>query len=101
VKLVHLVGFIIKKSCIVFVFTCTVVVLNCFVMYGCVCMCGFCNVCVLVMCILAPLATLTEIFPCFFLICKANARVKLAKTRQGQHSSQLVVICVVLCIVCV
>jgi hypothetical protein len=24
--------------------------------------------------------TLTEVFPCFFLSCKANARVKLAKT---------------------
>jgi len=34
------------------VFTCIVVVLNCFVIgYGC--MCGFCNVCVLVICILA------------------------------------------------
>jgi len=45
-------------------------------------------------------ATLTEVFPCFFLSCKANARVYLAKTRQGPHSSQLVN-CVVLCIVCV
>ena len=32
---------------------------------------------------------------CFFLSCKANARVKLAKTGHGQHSSTLVVICVV------
>jgi len=39
--------------------------------------------------------TLTEVFPCFFLSCKANARVKLAKTRHGPHSSKLVVICVV------
>jgi hypothetical protein len=38
---------------------------------------------------------LTEVFPCFFLSCKANARVKLAKTGHGQHSSTLVVICVV------
>ena len=70
--------------------------------------------------------TLTEGFPCFFLSCKANARVKLAKTGHGPHSSKLVicvvlslfgcsvvivlyccylccsvVICVVLCIVCV
>jgi hypothetical protein len=45
--------------------------------------------------------TLTEAFPCFFLSCKANARVKLAKTGHGPHSSALVVICVVLCIVCV
>ena len=40
--------------------------------------------------------TLTEVFPCFFLSCKANARVTLAKTGHGPHSSQLVVICVVL-----
>ena len=46
--------------------------------------------------------TLTEVFlnltagfPCFFLSCKANARVKLAKTGHGMHSSTLVVICVV------
>ena len=35
--------------------------------------------------------TLTEVFPYFFLICKANARVKLAKTGHGPHSSKLVV----------
>ena len=45
--------------------------------------------------------TLTEVFLCFFLSCKANARIKLAKTGHGPHSSTLVVICVVLCIVCV
>ena len=70
-----------------------------------------------------------QVFPCFFLSCKANARVKLAKTGHGSHCSQLgynfyavssslilfwlrgdwvpeslptkVVNCVVLCIVCV
>jgi hypothetical protein len=41
------------------------------------------------------LLTLTEVFPCFFLSCKANARVKLAKTGHGPHSSTLVCICVV------
>jgi len=40
--------------------------------------------------------TLTEVFPCFFLSCKANARVKLAKTGHDPHSSTLVVICVVM-----
>jgi hypothetical protein len=40
--------------------------------------------------------TLTEVFLCFFLICKANAKAKLAKTGHGPHSSTLVVICVVL-----
>ena len=34
-------------------------------------------------------ATLTEIFPCFFLSCKANARVNLAKTGHGPHSPKL------------
>jgi len=29
--------------------------------------------------------TLTENFPCFFLSCKANTRVKLAKTGHGPH----------------
>ena len=36
--------------------------------------------------------TLTEVFPCFFLSCKANARVTLAKTAHGPYSSKLVVI---------
>jgi len=39
--------------------------------------------------------TLTEAFPCFFLSCKANARVKLAKMGHGPPSSTLVCICVV------
>jgi hypothetical protein len=45
--------------------------------------------------------TLTEVFPCFFFSCNANARVKLAKTGHGPHSTTLVCMCVVLCIVCV
>ena len=81
----------------------------------CVCVWGgvFCNVCVcegFVMCgcsdkctlyseVLLNLTdvflTLTEVFPCFFPSCKANARVKLAKTGHGPHYSTLVVICVV------
>jgi hypothetical protein len=39
--------------------------------------------------------TPNEVFPWFFLSCKAYARVKLAKTGHGPHSSTLVVICVV------
>jgi hypothetical protein len=42
-------------------------------------------------------ATLTDVFLCFFLSCKANVRVKLAKTGHGLHSSQIN--CVVLRIV--
>jgi hypothetical protein len=38
--------------------------------------------------------TLTEGLPCFFFGCKADARIKLAKTGHGPHSSTLVVICV-------
>jgi len=38
--------------------------------------------------------TLTEVFLCFFLSCRANTRVKLTKTGYGPHSSTLV-ICVV------
>ena len=41
-------------------------------------------------------ATLTEVFPCFFLSCKANTGVKLAKMGHGPHSSKLDVIFVVL-----
>ena len=36
-------------------------------------------------------ATLTEVSPCFFFGCKANARVILAKTGHGPHSSKIVV----------
>ena len=49
----------------------------------------------------------TEVFPCFFLSCKANARVNLAKTGHGPHSHKLLcssmycLFCVVLCTVCV
>ena len=52
-------------------------------------------------------ATLTEVFPCFFLSCKANARVNLAKTGHGPHSPKLLccsmycLFCAVLCTVCV
>ena len=41
-------------------------------------------------------STLTEVFPCFFLGCKANARVILAKTGHGPHSSKIVVLFYVL-----
>ena len=42
------------------------------------------------------MATLTEVFPCFFLSCKANARVKLAKTGHGPHSSYFLLLFYVL-----
>ena len=45
-------------------------------------------------------ATLTEVFPCFFLSCKANARVKPAKTGHGSHSSKIFVLFYVLFVLC-
>jgi hypothetical protein len=82
----------------------TVVVLYCFII--CVCV-GGCNVWVFWYYVYYTLTevflnltevflNLTEVFPYFFLSCKANSRVKLAKTGHGPHSYTLVVICVVL-----
>jgi len=45
-------------------------------------------------------ATLTEVFLCFFLSRKANARVKPAKTGHGPHSSKIVVLIYVLFVLC-
>ena len=39
-------------------------------------------------------------FPCFFLSCKANARVKPAKTGHGPHSSKIFVLFYVLFVLC-
>jgi len=46
-------------------------------------------------------ATLTEVFLCFFLRCKANARIKPAKTKKIFVLFYVLFVCVVLCIVCV
>ena len=60
-----------------------------------------------VACVFLDAATLTEVFPCFFLSCKANARVNLAKAGHGLNSHKLLccsmycLFCVVLCIVSV
>jgi hypothetical protein len=68
----------------------------------CVCfvMCWCLLICILYYDVFPNLAevflTLTEVSPFFFLSCKANARVKLAKTGHGPQSFTLVVICVVL-----
>jgi len=67
------------------------------------------SLCILIVCLC--MATLTEVFPCFFLSCKANVRVKPVKTGHGPHSSKFLYcsiyflccsmyFCVVLCIVC-
>jgi magnesium-transporting ATPase (P-type) len=61
--------------------------------------------CILIVCLC--MATLTDVFPFFFLSCKANARVKTAKTGHDPHSSEFLccsmccLFCVILCIVCV
>jgi len=47
------------------------------------------------------MATLTEVFPCFFLInCKANASVKPAETGHGLLSSNIFVLFYVLFVLC-
>ena len=46
------------------------------------------------------LATLTEVFPCFFLSCKANARVKPAKPGHGPYSFKLFELFYVLFVLC-
>ena len=56
-----------------------------------------CCLCILIVVyVFLDAATLTEVFPCFFLGCKANARVLLAKTGHGPHSSKIVVLFYVL-----
>jgi len=44
---------------------------------------------ILILCLC--MTTLTEVFPCFFLSCKANARVKPAKTWHGPHGYPIAV----------
>jgi hypothetical protein len=67
--------------------------------------------CILILCLCKT--TLTEVFPCFFLSCKANARVKTRKDGARPALFQIFVLfcvflcfsmyclfCVVVCIVC-
>ena len=60
---------------------------------------------VLIVCLC--MVTVTEVYPCFFLSCRANARVKPAKTGHSPHSSYFLccstycLFCVVPCSVCV
>jgi hypothetical protein len=66
----------------------------------CILIVSLCYSCLCVVCVFLDAATLTEVFPCFFLSCKANARVNLAKTGYGLHSSQIVVLFYVLFVLC-
>ena len=77
---------------VVYVFLLLSMYSYCSSMYSCPCLCIL-----IVVHVFLDAATLIEVFPCFFLGCKANARVLLAKTGHGPHSSNC---CVVLCIVC-
>ena len=61
---------------------------------------GFCTVTEVFLNLTDVFLTLTEVFPCFFLSCKANARVKLAKTGHGPHSTTLVVFVLFDCYLC-
>jgi hypothetical protein len=50
-------------------------------------LCIYCHVYILNICLCIPSATLTEVFPCLFLSCKANARVTPAKMGHDPQSS--------------
>jgi hypothetical protein len=63
--------------------------------------------CILIVCLcifIVPAGTLrlplTEVFLCFFLSCKANTRVKPAKTGHGLHSFKIFVLFYVLFVSC-
>jgi hypothetical protein len=58
----------------------------------CVCVCVRCTLTEVFLNLIGVFFTLTEVFPHFFLSCKANAKVKLAKT-----FVVFVVPCIVLC----
>ena len=63
----------------------------------CSSMYSYCCLCILIVVyVFSDAATLTGVFPCFFLGCKTNARLILAKTGHGPHSSKIVVLFYVL-----
>jgi len=81
-------------SCIlivIYVFLFLVCVFLLLSMYSCCCLCILIvRLCILIVVyVFLDAATLTEFFPCFFLSCKANARVNLAKTGYGPHFPKL------------
>ena len=45
-------------------------------------------------------AAVTEVFPCFFFSCTANARVKPAKTGHDPHSPKFLLLFFVLFVLC-
>jgi hypothetical protein len=69
-----------------------------FSMYSyCSSMYSYCSLCILIVVyVFLDAATLTKVFPSFFLGCKANARVYPANTWHGPHSSKIVALFYVL-----
>jgi len=65
--------------------------------YLCIIIVSLCYSCLCVVYVFLDAATLTEVFPCFFLSCKVNARVNLAKPGTVRTLPNC---CVFLCIVC-
>jgi hypothetical protein len=72
----------------------------------CVCVCVGVWVCVCVDVVMTEVFhTLTDVFPCFFLSCKANSRVKLAFLDGARPAlfqiffSNCVVLCIFICVV--
>ena len=87
--------------CILIVRPCILNVVYVFLLWSmysyCSSMYSYSYLCILIVVyVFLDAATLTEVFPCFFLGCKANAREILAKTGHGPHSSKLVVLYVLL-----
>ena len=87
--------------CILIVRPCILNVVYVFLLWSmysyCSSMYSYCCLCTLIVVyVFLDAATLTEVFPSFFLDCKANARVILAKTGHGPHSSKIVVLLYVL-----
>ena len=92
--------------CILIVRPCILNVVYAFLLWSmysyCSSMYSYCCLCILIVVyVFLDTATLTEVFPRFFLGCKANARVILAKTGHGPHSSKIVVLfCVLFVLYC-
>ena len=92
-----------NSLCILIVRPCILNVVYVFLLWSifsyCSSMYSYCCLCILIVVyVFLDAATLTEVFPCFFLGCKANARVILAKT--GARPALFQNCCVVVCIVC-
>jgi hypothetical protein len=77
---------------------CSVFLFLCLIVRFIVCFCIHCMFMYLHHASWHCLATVTEVFPCFSLSCKANARVK--PTKDGARPALFLNFCVVLCIVC-